>query len=83
MQTTYSEIKTKVTELSEEIKAYPYEERYTQLVNDMSSKLQVWGKFIVYDKIPLKCKSRVCEVWGYFLFFFGYRNARKRLTVGL
>jgi hypothetical protein len=81
MQTTYNQIKTKVTELSGKIKSYPYEERYTQLVKDMSSKLEV--SELLSSKIPLKLEGRVlCEIFINIFLFGGYRNASKRPTAG-
>lgn len=41
MQTTYSDLKTKIIELSNDIKTYPFEKEYTKLVNELSSKFEV------------------------------------------
>lgn len=41
MQTTYSDLKTKAIELSNDIKTYPFEKEYTKMVNELSSKFEV------------------------------------------
>lgn len=41
MQTIYSDLKTKAIELSNDIKTYPFEEKYTKMVNELSSKFEV------------------------------------------
>lgn len=40
MQTTYSDLKTKIIELSNDIKTYPFEKEYTKMVNELSSKFE-------------------------------------------
>nr|XP_034313736.1 apolipophorins isoform X7 [Crassostrea gigas] len=40
MQTTYSDLKTKIIELSNDIKTYPFEKEYTKIVNELSSKFE-------------------------------------------
>ncbi|XP_062612312.1 LOW QUALITY PROTEIN: uncharacterized protein LOC134274081 [Saccostrea cucullata] len=44
MQTSYNEMKTKITELSNEVRTYPFAEKYTKMVNDMSSKFEEYKK---------------------------------------
>lgn len=40
METTYSDLKTKIIELSNDIKTYPFEKEYTKIVNELSSKFE-------------------------------------------